>query len=786
MKRMSACFVLVWMTAMVEAKQASVFYFSVDIGSDKELSDPNKQGDEWMDPGDIYDNSAYAAGPQLAKDDAKIFGEDPPPCSPAGAPYTAIPIGCGPAIGLPLVSAYFDMDGEDQLNFVPDGLQGQGGGIAGPIVMAARPSSGLFLNPDILYVSYDDDGAPGWWANSPTNVPTTISPDRGTGTNEVLMGVGWHMWLPVPGVPTLTEAMLGLADDPPPQAKDDDVDALDTRRFQYWFWTCDHEATFGYDPGDIYVTDTLLSSSLSLFITHETLELPDGVDIDGFEFCVTDDTLVLQHFGLGAGNSYFAVAFSVDDDDPTTVVNESGGLNPGIIYLSLLNGVAPMPLCDRSLEGDVDAIAFEERDMDFGDAPGGLAMFSYPTLRISNGAGHVIKKGVFLGAVPPDAEDDGQPSLTADLDEATLGDEDRFGIPPHLVGGYPSTIQVLASTNGYVNLWIDANADGDWSDAGERIATDLAVTSGVNFLNFTMPSYPMATTVMTYLRLRYCTQTGVGVDGIAPDGEVEDYRIRLIPSAALSEAPMDFGDAPDSYQTRLASDGARHVFNADYGMGPSTSVTDAETDGQPNVPATGDDLNGVDDEDGIVAWTPLVRGSNSTVRVETWSQGFLSGWVDFNRDGVWTDPGERIFGPLLADVTNAVTFHVPLSASVGDTYARVRFTSYSGAIVPYGLLPDGEVEDRRLTLFQPSLPSSALAITNIAPSGTLTGGSSLNVFVQWTTNGAALYRVDACTNLMAPRVWTNIVGMPISAGSWNDVTPQTQRFYRVVAPYTYP
>lgn len=788
MKCMSVGIMLVLAATTASAKQAEVFYYSVDIGSDMELSDPNKQGNEWMDPGDIYDDSASAAGPQLAKDDFQILNNDPPPIAPGGG--SPVPVGIGPA-GLDMVHNYFDMDGEDQLAFIPDGLQGPGSGIWGPIVMRARPASGLFLNPDLLYISYDDDGAPGWWANSPTNVPTTIGPDRGSATNEVMMGVGWHTWLPVPGLPVRSETGLGLAQDPPKRIFDDDVDALDTRHYQYWFWTCDHEARLAFDPGDIYVTDTLAtppSPPAGAFITHAALGLADGVDVDAFEFCVTDDAAVLGYFNVPAGSSYFAVVFSVDDDDPTTVnENESGGLNPGVIYISLLNGMAPFALCDRSLEGDVDGIALEERDMDFGDAPDGIGPYSYPTLRVNDGAGHIIKDGVYLGRVPPDAEDDGQPSLTADLDEATTGDEDRFGLPPHWVGSAPSTLQIQVSTAGYVNLWVDFNVDGDWSDAGERLATDWPVSAGINAFTFTMPPLSLAGPVYSYLRIRFCTQTGVGLTGIAPDGEVEDYRVRLIPESWLESAPLDFGDAPVSYRTLLAHDGARHVFSASYGMGPSGSSPDVEANGLPDDKALGDDLNNTDDEDGVISWSPLVRGSNATVRVETWSQGYLSGWLDTNCDGVWSNPGERIFGPVRADVTNVFTFTVPLSASVGTTFARIRFNSYAGAVLPYGLQADGEVEDYRLTLYQTAPPGTSLVITNLALSGSLDSGG-YSATIRWTDDGYSLYRLEACSNLVeSPGPgWSDVAGSLIPTGSWTDVSSATQRFYRVVIPFTYP
>src|ERR1043166_6415490 len=68
----------------------------------------------------------------------------------------------------------------------------------------------------------------------------------------------------------------------------------------------------------------------------------------------------------------------------------------------------------------------------------------------------------------------------------------------------------------------------------------------------------------------------------------------------------DFGDAPDSYRTTLASNGARHLLKQGMRLG---AQLDFEGDGQPNSSATGDDLNGQNDDDGVVFPGPLDRKS---------------------------------------------------------------------------------------------------------------------------------------------------------------------------------
>jgi len=141
---------------------------------------------------------------------------------------------------------------------------------------------------------------------------------------------------------------------------------------------------------------------------------------------------------------------------------------------------------------------------------------------------------------------------------------------------------------------------------------------------------------------------------------------------------MDYGDAPDSYQTLNSSDGACHyiVINNPH-LGASV---DAEKDGQPNSDATGDDvLDGNDDEDGIEFTTPLLLGTTATVKVTASASGYLNAWLDFNDDGDWTDAGEQIFtDEHLTAGLNTIHFSVPNGATSGTTFARFRFSSAGG------------------------------------------------------------------------------------------------------------
>jgi len=162
---------------------------------------------------------------------------------------------------------------------------------------------------------------------------------------------------------------------------------------------------------------------------------------------------------------------------------------------------------------------------------------------------------------------------------------------------------------------------------------------------------------------------------------------------------LDFGDAPDSYGTLLASDGARHVIVAGRQLG---LAVDGESDAQAPLDASGDDVNGLDDEDGVVLQPILVPGTMAAVVVHGGpSGGLLDAWIDFDGNGVFDHPGEHLFAgtsqALTPGVNFPLSFQVPSEATVGTTYARFRLSTL-GSLSPAGLATDGEVEDYVVTV----------------------------------------------------------------------------------------
>ncbi len=163
---------------------------------------------------------------------------------------------------------------------------------------------------------------------------------------------------------------------------------------------------------------------------------------------------------------------------------------------------------------------------DFGDAP-----MPYPTLLADDGARHLLVdldvdgfNDLSLG-MDADPELDGQPSADALGDDAggLLDDEDGVTFTGGIAAGTSAPVSIASSGPGFVDAWIDFNADGDWDDPGEQIFASQPVVTGINALSFAVPVD--AGFVETYARFRISSTGGLGVTGPANDGEVEDYLV---------------------------------------------------------------------------------------------------------------------------------------------------------------------------------------------------------------------------------------------------------------------
>ncbi|GIW22040.1 MAG: hypothetical protein KatS3mg068_1047 [Candidatus Sericytochromatia bacterium] len=339
---------------------------------------------------------------------------------------------------------------------------------------------------------------------------------------------------------------------------------------------------------------------------------------------------------------------------------------------------------------------------DYGDAPD-----TYLTINSSNGARHIIKNNIKLGALI-DIDNNGQPNTSANGDDSnTSDDEDSISTIPILytnASSYSVNVLVTNNTGSNANLraWIDFNLDGVFQSS--EASSLITVPNGTNNGTFTLTWLSIPTNIQagnSYLRVRLTTDSLSNSDfaGLKNNGEVEDYTLTI-------QNVYDYGDASNSYLTLNSSSGARHAIKNNIRIG---SLIDSENDGLPGISANGDDNDNTDDEDGVTSF-PLLHTSFSTYSLNvnvynnTGNNATLYGWIDFDRDGIFqADEATSV------NVPNGTNGNVTLTWNniggsgpnivAGDSYVRLRLTTGSiSANDTGGTFLDGEVEDYTINI----------------------------------------------------------------------------------------
>ncbi len=235
---------------------------------------------------------------------------------------------------------------------------------------------------------------------------------------------------------------------------------------------------------------------------------------------------------------------------------------------------------------------------------------------------------------------------------------------------------------------------------------------------------------------------------------------------------FDFGDAPDSYGTSFASNGARHSLDPAVFLG---ACVDAELDALVSPAADGDDTNAGtttngtcatpgDDEDGVVFNGSLVAGQSASVTVVANAPCTLSAWIDFGIDGGF-GVADSLFpgGTALAAGSNTLNFTVPPTATAGQSYARFRCTT-DGPVGPTGAARDGEVEDYQVTL----VPSADLSVSKSDSPDPVTPGSSLTYTITVTNAGPSSAPVATLSDSLPAGTTFMALAAP---GGWSCSTP---------------
>lgn len=200
---------------------------------------------------------------------------------------------------------------------------------------------------------------------------------------------------------------------------------------------------------------------------------------------------------------------------------------------------------------------------DFGDAP---AVYGNPI--------HDIIAGIRLGA-----------TNTAELarynSPTAIGDtgDDGVTLTQLRQSQTGSATVTVAGANGRLQGWIDWNGDGDFTDAGEQIATNVAdngagdvnAATGVIGLSIPVPAAP--TLNQTFARFRWSTTAGLVSSSTASNGEVEDYAVTIFGPGLLTVAKTSVIYDPAN-TNRLAIPGNDVLYTittSNVGTGPVDS-----------------------------------------------------------------------------------------------------------------------------------------------------------------------------------------------------------------------
>lgn len=381
--------------------------YSVDLGSDLDLSDPTDGGttsNNFLDCGDIYlVQPSFPHYPptvdpliQGQPQPATLYKDDNAPTNWwQGYPFSPNvadqpdPVQIGQA-NVEDYELYFDLDAEDQANFDWIGMQApilpESLVEIRPLTVSAQQALGIYHMPKHVYMSFEDDGPNGWAVSG--NIPTTFPPDHAYEVFADRLDLTPTPGPVTPPGPWTNEHNLALSPNPFNTPEDDDVDALDLHAdvepldnlpdyiyFERYF-SADHEANMGLDPGSVYLTtNTPGQNRVLAFDQVVNFGLPDpqlnaelDPDVDAFELLTITpeaykklfDDIPLDISGQPIVNNNILMAiFSVDQDDPDTpAIDESGGLNPNVIYLT--NLIGQFTRISEDYDEDIDALAVPE------------------------------------------------------------------------------------------------------------------------------------------------------------------------------------------------------------------------------------------------------------------------------------------------------------------------------------------------------------------------------------------------------------------------------------------
>jgi hypothetical protein len=250
-----------------------------------------------------------------------------------------------------------------------------------------------------------------------------------------------------------------------------------------------------------------------------------------------------------------------------------------------------------------------------------------------------------------------------------------------------------------IRVFLDASTDGVW-DSGSEVSI-LTASNGSYFFSNVAPASLIRIDIVipdegTPAAAWAITKPVLGYREVAlgPGGSItmQDFGVDNL-------ADFDWGDLPESFGTSAASNGPRHFVTQGFHLGASV---DGEVNGVPSLLGTGEGLAG-DSDDGVVVISNggvLQRGVNTLRVTVAGVGGLLTGWMDFNDNGSFTE-AERLIWSLNgaslggeADLNPGTwDLQVTIPDNAVETAIAARFRWGEPGLSFLGTSAIGEVED---------------------------------------------------------------------------------------------
>ena len=176
--------------------------------------------------------------------------------------------------------------------------------------------------------------------------------------------------------------------------------------------------------------------------------------------------------------------------------------------------------------------------------------------------------------------------------------------------------------------------------------------------------------------------------------------------AFVYDVNYDLGDLPLPYQTLMngSTNGPVHILPTTPYLYMGNTV-DAETTITLDSEATGDNLSGTDDEDGVTfsdTETWVIGTAGGLLDLSITGTGWLVAFADFSQDGDFNDAGEMIFDQGVTTGSQTLSFDIPSGTDISggqDLYFRFRLFNrrpFSSATASASIVEGGEVEDYKV------------------------------------------------------------------------------------------